>query len=108
MNPRHAVKRGASKLQWFLAVGAVLIGLAYIGRPAMPASAEPQPGLFNPSATIDTGQVQDRRPMAPCTHEDGSGSAQIFPCVFLAADRGNGMGHSFILLDATADPIYIS
>lgn len=74
---------------------------------------------FNPCATLDTTQVQDRRPQEPttgadwtadtasdwplasdgmyaCTEEDGSAPGQPFPCRW-DATQGNGQGNTYTL-----------
>jgi len=72
---------------------------------------------FNPCATLDTTQVQDRRtptpsvtsdegwPMATdtlyvCTEEDGSEPGQPFPCLWEAPLHGNHTGMSYVLTSA--------
>lgn len=60
---------------------------------------------FNPCATLDTSQVQDKRTpvarwtdgVAVCMAEDGSTPGQAFPCRWDAHYQGNGQGNTYTL-----------
>jgi hypothetical protein len=101
-------------LRWSVSVLLVLLALAYWHGSNLrtQAQAECLPGVpaystghmhFNPCATLDASQVQDKRwPMATdslyvCTEEDGSGPGQPFPCLWEASLHGNGKGDTYVL-----------
>lgn len=105
-------RKGGKGMRIAALICATLVVLAYVGKPAAPATAtvpqqqqqtqqqEQAPGTtFNPDAKLDPGQVQDRRPapMPACQEEDGSTPGQSFPCLWDARTHGNGKGDSFIL-----------
>lgn len=79
--PVRVVKRRKALRGLVMLVLAGVVGALMLACQGPPAGRHPVP-----ASTED-----DYSQWAPCQHEDGSGDGQVYPCVWDADTRGNGL-----------------